>query len=127
MTHHNRHHQSPHSHIGEVEGEPLTSWAGLAIRFLWQCLLKNKIPSLNQEFNAFAWCRRSLLLLVLGLLAGNCWPAPRRKQEGKQALRSPTQEQLRSRVSTAHHPFPLVSSSPFWRERVPPMRSRRGV
>lgn len=57
-------------------------------------------------------------LLVLGLLAGNCWPAPGVKQEGKQALRSPAQEQLlRAALSTAHHPFPLVSSSPFWRER----------
>lgn len=41
-------------------------------------------------------------LLVFELLAGNCWAAPRVKQEGKEALKLPAQKQLlRAVLSTA--------------------------
>lgn len=68
-------------------------------------------------------------LLVLGLLAGNCWPAPRVKQDGKQALRSPAQEQLlRAALSTAPPPLPSGQLLTILaRTRASLMRSRRGV
>lgn len=68
-------------------------------------------------------------LLVFELRAGNCWAAPRVKQEDDEALKPPAQEQLlRAVLGTAPPPLPsgwLLTI--LARTRASLMRSRRGV